>query len=116
LWRKAAKPQTFATGRLKAKSLLPQHYRELSSQLNTYLDLAPDKVVLTAYPDVSTDEKGETCQAPNTGMDVHTIFGMDNPRASDDSEAFVDFLHDFMKDQASKLKWNFADQHCRRVR
>ena len=111
LWRKAAQPQTFATGRLRARSLLPQHYRELSTQLNAYLDLAPDKVVLTAYPDVSTDEKGQTCQAPNTGMDVHTIFGMDNPRASDDSEAFVDFLHAFMKDQASKLKWNFADQH-----
>jgi hypothetical protein len=36
---------------------------------------------------------------------------MNNPDASDESEAFVDFLHDFMKGQASKQKWHFADQH-----
>jgi hypothetical protein len=111
LWRAAAKPQTFATGKEKAKSLIPPHYRALSKQLDAYLDLAPEKVVLSAYPDVSTDEKGNTCQISNTGMDVHSIFGMNNPSASDASEAFVDFLHDFMKDQASRLKWNFADQH-----
>ncbi len=111
LWRYAAQPQTFAAGRGRARNLIPPHYRELSKQLDSYLNLAPEKVVLSAYPDVSTDEKGNTCQTVNMGMDVHSIFGMNNPRASDDSEAFVDFLHDFMKDQASKQKWNFADQH-----
>lgn len=111
LWRSASQPQTFVAGKIKARSLIPPHYRELSKQLDAYLGLAPEKVVLSAYPDVSTDEKGNTCQASNTGMDVHSIFGMNNPGASDDSEAFVDFLHDFMKDQASKQKWNFADQH-----
>jgi hypothetical protein len=111
LWRAVAKPETYATGKAKAKSLIPPRYRVLSKQLNDYLEVAPEKVVLSAYPDVSTDEKGNTCQAPNVGMDVHSIFAMNNPRASDDSEAFVDFLHDFMRDQASSQKWNFADQH-----
>jgi hypothetical protein len=43
LWRAAAKPQTFATGKEKAKSLIPPHYRALSKQLDAYLDLAPEK-------------------------------------------------------------------------
>lgn len=111
LWRAASEPQSFAAGKTKARNLIPSRYRELSKQLNAYLDLAPEKVVLSAYPDVSTDENGKTCQTSNTGMDVHSIFGMNNPTASDDSEAFVDFLHDLMKDQASKQRWNFADQH-----
>jgi hypothetical protein len=111
LWRKVSQPQTFAAGKAKARNLIPHRYRDLSTQLNAYLNLAPEKVVLSAYPDVSTDEKGKTCQTFNAGMDVHSIFGMNNPRASDDSEAFVDFLHDFMKDQAAARKWNFADQH-----
>ena len=79
LWRAASRPQTFAAGKQKARSLLPAHYRDLSKQLNAYLDLAPEKVVLSAYPDVSTDEKGNTCQTVNAGMDVHSIFGMNNP-------------------------------------
>jgi hypothetical protein len=111
IWRASSQPQKFSVGRQRARSLIPPRYQELSKQLKTYLDLTPEKIVLSAYPDVSTDEKGNTCQAANTGMDVHAVLGMNNPGASDDNEAFVDFLHDFMKGQASKQNWHFADQH-----
>ena len=111
VWRKATRPQTFSEGRRKARQLLPSHYNELSKQLRAYLSLDTNRVVLSAYPDVSTNERGQTCQSKRLGMDVHAVFGMNNPDASNQSEAFVEFLHDFMKAQAAKQGWHFADQH-----
>lgn len=111
IWRAASGPQTFAAGRAKARALLPGHYRELARQLQAYLSVDAGKVILSAYPDVSTDEHGKTCQTRTTGMDVHAIFGTNNPAASDQAEAFTDFLHTFMKTQAARLGWQFADQH-----
>jgi hypothetical protein len=111
IWRAATGPQTFDQGQAKAKALLPGRYRELDQQLKAFLALQSDQIVLSAYPDVSTDENGATCQKRNLGMDVHVVFGMNNPTASKQSAGFTRFLLGIMKSEAGKLGWHFADQH-----
>jgi hypothetical protein len=111
LWRAASGPQTFDQGKVKAKAVLPGRYKELDSQLKTYLMLRSDQVVLSAYPDVSADESGKICAKRNLGMDVHAVFGMNNPTASSQSANFVRYLHGIMKTQSEKLGWRFSNQH-----
>ena len=111
LWRKAAKPQTFDTGLQLAKKYIAPRYQELSQAFKTRLAVPPYRVILSAYPDVSTDEKGNTCSRPNIGMDVHSIFGMNNPKASADSANFVMELHGIMKKEGEDQGWRFADRH-----
>jgi hypothetical protein len=111
LWRKAEAPQTFATGLTLANSLIPAGYRVLSAQLTSKLSVAPDKIVLSAYPDASTDESGEICKLPNVGMDVHSILGMKNPKASLDLANFTKQFHQIMQTESHRQGWRFADQY-----
>src|SRR5262249_42866766 len=76
LWRAASSPQTCDKGLQLAKKYIRPRYQELSQAFRKRLEVPPYRVVLSAYPDVSTDEKGQTCKHPNVGMDVHSIFGM----------------------------------------
>jgi hypothetical protein len=112
LWRNVEQPQTFRQGEIKAQALLPGLYQALAAGLKDHLEFsAPEKLVLSAYPDVNTDEKGEICGQHNVGMDVHAIFGMANPGASEQSASFVKFLHNTMKREAGRQGWHLADQH-----
>jgi lysophospholipase L1-like esterase len=113
IWRNGTSPETFGDGRQKANSLLRKRYSVLAAKLKSYLALTPDKIVLTAYPDVSTDKAGGVCGASTKtlGMDVHAIFGMENPESARKSASFVRFLHDKMKQEATWQGWGFADQH-----
>lgn len=111
LWRKAERPQTFDTGLKLAKSLIPNRYQILSAQLKSKLSVSPNIVILSAYPDVSTDESGATCKLPNVGMDVHSILGMKNPQTSLDVANFAKEFHGIMQAESRKQGWRFADQY-----
>jgi hypothetical protein len=111
IWRYAAGPQTFSQGRAKAQSL-EKRYADLSKKLQEYLDVPSDRIILSAYPDVNTNQSAETCPSGNAGMDVHAALNM-TQEASKDASNFVKYLHGVMKDQAAKQGWHFADQHLR---
>jgi hypothetical protein len=111
LWRAASEPQTFRQGEALATTLLPSRYQELDRQLKAYLTVKSDQIVLSAYPDVSTDENAEICSQRNLGMDVHSVFGMNNPNASKASANFTRYLQGIMKTEAGRLGWHFADRH-----
>ncbi|MFO1109612.1 MAG: hypothetical protein U1E61_10550 [Bradyrhizobium sp.] len=114
LWRAASKPQDFDTGLRLARKNIPGRYQELSKVFITRLAVPPYRVILSAYPDVSTDEKGKTCRRANVGMDVHSIFGMRNPKASAEGANFVMKLRDIMKREGEDQGWRFADRHMTR--
>ena len=114
LWRYASKPQTFDKGLQLAEKDIAPRYQELSKAFRTRLALPPYRVILSAYPDVSTDEKGNICKRPRLGMDVHSIFGMNNPQASADSAKFVVKLRGIMKSEGEDQGWRFADRHLMR--
>lgn len=111
LWRKATGPQSFGTGLKLAGKLIPDRYQVLSENLKKRLSVRPYRVILSAYPDVSTDETGATCKRANMGMDVHSILGMHNPKASSDTANFVRRFHSIMLEESKKQGWRFADQH-----
>lgn len=113
IWRSGTAPETFDAGKRKANTLLRNRYSMLAAQLKSHLALTPDKIVLTAYPNVSTNTAKKVCGAgtKTLGMDVHAVFGMENPASAKKSGDFVGFLHDKMKQEATRQGWGFANQH-----
>ena len=111
LWRWASGPQDFETGLRLAKTLIAPRYQELDGMLQRYLGVASEKVVLSAYPQISYDENGRLCKPGKTGMDVHAIFGMNDKKTFSQSRDFGNQFHQIMKNAADNRHWLFADQH-----
>jgi hypothetical protein len=111
LWREVSDPQSFDTGLTLAKDNIAKRYQVLGEKLEEYLATGPQKLVLSAYPDINADEKGDLCKPGNLGMDVHPIFGMYNPKTWKESSEFVGSFHGIMKSAANNLHWKVADQH-----
>ena len=104
-------PQTFDIGLQLAQRIIPNRYQVLSAQLTSKLSVCPNRIILSAYPDVSTDESGAVCKLTNIGMDVHSILGMKNPKASIDAARFAKEFHGIMQAESQRQGWRFADQH-----
>ena len=111
LWRWASGPQDFETGLHLAKTLIAPRYQELDAMLQRYLGVASEKVVLSAYPQISYDEYGRLCKPGNIGMDVHAILGMNDKNTFSQSRDFANEFYQIMKSAANDRRWLFADQH-----
>jgi hypothetical protein len=111
LWRWAAGPQSFATGLDLANSRIGPRYKALSDMLEKYLGLPPERVILSAYPQMSSDENGRLCKPGKVGMDVHKIFGMNKAETFLESQTFVNKFYKIMRGAAEAQHWLFADQH-----
>jgi len=111
LWRAASGPETYAQGLSQARSRIPTLYKVLDSKLHEYLGITSDKVILSAYPQIIYNENGQLCKPGNVGMDVHAIFGMNDPHIGTTSRDFVNQFYGIIKNAASDEHWLLADQH-----
>lgn len=111
LWRWASGPQDFETGLRLAKTLIAPRYQELDGFLQRYLGVASEIIILSAYPQISSDENGRLCKPGKGGMDVHAIFGMNDKKAFSQSRDFANEFYQIMKTAANDRHWLFADQH-----
>jgi hypothetical protein len=111
LWREASEPQSFQNGLELANDRIAKRYKVLDKTFEDHLSVESRKVVLSTYPNINADEKGELCKPNNLGMDVHPIFGMYDANIWSDSSKFVGSFHHIMKSAADDLHWKFADQH-----
>ena len=106
---------------------LPQAYQLLARQLeksvplhNAGLAYDPARVVLTAYPDILADEKGETCRgvagggetedsfAANQSLDRFSNWLVVRQDKLDAAHAQLSALHKRMKELADANGWSFA--------
>ena len=74
LWRAAVKPIPFATAQQRERDLR-KRLDVLSRSFIATMQLQPDKVLQTGYPNPLKTKAG-ACPKGNTGMDVHAIFGI----------------------------------------
>ncbi len=111
LWRWAAGPQSFKKGLELANERIAPRYKVLGNMLEKYLGISPEKVILSAYPQISYDQNGRLCKPSNVGMDVHAILGMYGKKTFSESEGFANKFHEIMKTAAQDQHWLFADQH-----
>lgn len=111
LWRWAAGPQSYETGLRLANERISVRYKELDTMLLKYLSVPSERVILSAYPQVTFDENGRPCKAGNLGMDVHKILGMYDRQTSAKSQDFVAKFYRITERAAKERHWRFADQH-----
>jgi lysophospholipase L1-like esterase len=108
-------------------SVLPSAYQRLARQLEKAMPLAddsltydPSHVILTAYPDILVDEKGETCQgikdesqiedifAANQSLDRFSTWLVVRQDKLDAAHAQLDILHRRMGEVAEANGWTYA--------
>jgi lysophospholipase L1-like esterase len=109
------------------QSILPSAYQRLARQLEKSMPLANDnlafdasRVVLTAYPDILVDEKGETCHgitdegqiedifAANQSLDRFASWLVVRQDKLDAAHAKLDVLHRRMGELADANGWTYA--------
>jgi hypothetical protein len=111
LWRAATRPQSYDQGLVLAEKRIPQRYRALGTMLKDYLRISPGQIIVSAYPQLIYDEKGNLCKADNDGMDVHDILGMWDPETPPRSGNSVTKFNQLIKHAAENQHWRLADQH-----
>ncbi len=108
-------------------SILPNAYQRLARQLERAMPLAndtltydPSHIVLTAYPDILADEKGETCKglsadgqneddfAANQSLDRYSNWLVVRQDKIDAAHAKLDLLHKRMGELAEANGWTYA--------
>ena len=108
-------------------SLLPTAYQHLARQLEKSMPLAndalaydPSRVILTAYPDILVDEKGQTCKglsadgqnedqfAANQSLDRFSTWLVVRQDKLDAAHAELDVLHRRMGELAEANGWTYA--------
>jgi hypothetical protein len=111
LWRAVAGPETYSQGLALARVLIPQRYEALDGALQSYLGVSGNKIILSAYPQIIYNQDGKICKPGNLGMDVHAIFGINDPHTPSQSASFVDAFYTIMSNAAAPRHWLLADQH-----
>ncbi len=111
LWRAVAGPQSYEKGLRLANARIAVRYKDLDSKLKDYLGLSSDKIILSAYPQVSFAQNGQLCEPGNLGMDVHAILGIYGPKAFSQNRDFVNKFYQIVKTAANNQHWLIADQH-----
>ncbi len=109
------------------EKILPTAYEHLARQLEKAMPLPsgklgydPSHVILTAYPNILSDEKGETCQgigssggtedefAANRSMDRYSNWLVVNQDKVEAAHSQLELLYKSMKSLAEANGWTFA--------
>lgn len=110
-WMGAILNHNQAKGRIKELKL---RYKALRRALHNVLLISwgqPDRVLLTAYPNMTFRDKGKrVCDDGALGMDVSPLFSLSNKRASE-AESFAESLNKAMRREAKRYKWTFVEGH-----
>ena len=117
-------PDVFADN---MKNILPTAYAKLARALEVAMPLAhdgldydPSRIILTAYPDILADEKGQTCAgvtsgkqnedqfASNQSLDRFSSWLVVRQSKIDAAHGQLDILHKRMGELAEDNGWTFA--------
>ncbi len=110
-WMGHVHGQSAATAAL---ATLDERYKALNRALHNILHIPwreSDRIILTAYPNMDLLGDGSrTCPGGTAGMDVISVFKMNNARAR--SGVWVaDKLHHKMANSAKHHGWSFVESH-----
>lgn len=91
LWLKSAGPLKFADA-IQNQARLPARFDALSRAFGKLLNLKPQQIIQTGYPQM-LDTGGGTCPIGTAGMDLHEIFSISKTSTGPNSVSFVTNLN-----------------------
>ena len=110
-WMGAILNHNQAQERIKELKL---RYKALRRAIHNVLLISwgqPDRVLLTAYPNMTFRDKGKrVCDDGALGMDVSPLFSLSSKKASE-AEGFAESLNKAMRREAKRFKWTYVEEH-----
>jgi len=88
-------------------------YAFLDTRLRRRLEIDDNRIVLTAYPNILTNQHNAACQSGTTGMDIYEGYQYWPDLAkSAELVRFIERLRTTMEQASKDLNWAFVDEHA----